>query len=121
MFTSQKFQSHYRSDFNVDFLTVLFTQNKFQSHYRSDFNAHLLHYSINCDYFNPIIGLILTRMIYYTILSILEFQSHYRSDFNRTRMSMMQTATKFQSHYRSDFNCNNFFNEFLSESISIPL
>ena len=40
-FEKQKqFQSHYRSDFNLELIESAEAQLKFQSHYRSDFNKY---------------------------------------------------------------------------------
>ena len=78
---------------------------KFQSHYRSDFNllkiVNLLLLQFN---FNPIICLILTSNHFEVFNEETQFQSHYRSDFNKYESLTYFPYLWFQSHYRSDFN-----------------
>ena len=124
-----KFQSHYRSDFNINNQLDETNPNPFQSHYRSDFNFNISSVEAYKTYFNPIIGLILTGFcglllsvafnfnpIIGLILTwlinlywffIVWFQSHYRSDFNYNTICQFSVFSIFQSHYRSDFNCYN--------------
>ena len=54
--------------------------------------------------FNPIIGLILTRLSMMIMSYKGKFQSHYRSDFNDRATPLANAVYEFQSHYRSDFN-----------------
>ena len=82
--------------------------------------------TITLEYFNPIIGLILIKLMIFDSFQEARFQSHYRSDFNPPLLYVvwqclyfnpiiglilikhLQVLTvlsiSFQSHYRSDFN-----------------
>ena len=137
------FQSHYRSDFNLDnliwfrnqqdfnpiiglILTLIseiidYINYKFQSHYRSDFNFLNVYCNDWKNIFQSHYRSDFNIHLNYSNIFSVEFQSHYRSDFNNMKRKHCTTSKKFQSHYRSDFNYASLYTFLWGRCISIPL
>ena len=85
-------------------LDILYFSSLFQSHYRSDFNMNMIMTSASMKYFNPIIGLILTLVFEMRLKLLVNFNPIIGLILTTDRKEYSFLNSEFQSHYRSDFN-----------------